>query len=252
MNSMKRYIFGNWKTYKTTQEVKEFFSVLNQTKLTKNPDVVFGVAPVFVHLGLANQLERNECLVLAQDANYVMNKANTGTVSYEQLKDIGVNYVIIGHSERRKLFHESDELINQKVKTLLENKMRPILCIGETLEEYEANKTKAVLKDQLEKDLKGIDSSLLKDLIIAYEPVWAIGTGKTASSQTAQDAIAYIRTVLGLLSSKTIANELPILYGGSVTPDNVSELLAQKDINGALVGGASLDPHKFIQLIEAK
>ncbi|WP_267128821.1 triose-phosphate isomerase [Mycoplasma tullyi] len=249
---MKRYIFGNWKTYKTTSEVKEFFSVLNQANLTKTNEVVFGVAPVFVHLGLANELKRKECFILAQDANYVMNKANTGTVSYEQLKDIGIDYVIIGHSERRNLFHESDELINQKVKTLLQNKMTPILCIGETLEQYEANQTKAVLKEQLEKDLKGIDSSLLKSLIIAYEPVWAIGTGKTASAQTAQDAIAYIRSVVSSLASEEIANEMPILYGGSVNPENVSELLAQKDINGALVGGASLDPRKFIQLIEAK
>ncbi|WP_036459389.1 triose-phosphate isomerase [[Mycoplasma] imitans] len=248
---MKRYIFGNWKTYKNIKEVKDFFSVLNKAKLTKTQDVVFGVAPVFVYLSLANELKRSECLVAAQDANYVMNKANTGTVSYEQLKDIGVKHVIVGHSERRKLFHESDEMINQKVKTLLENKMTPILCIGETLKQYEKKQTKNVLRRQLQKDLKEIDSALFKNLIIAYEPVWAIGTGKTASSEIAQDAIAYVREVLARLSSDAVAKKVPILYGGSVTPDNVSELLAQKDINGALVGGASLDPQKFIQLIEA-
>ncbi|UTS70993.1 triose-phosphate isomerase [Mycoplasma bradburyae] len=249
---MKKYIFGNWKTFKNTKEVNEFFEVLNVNDLTKYSNTTFGVAPVFVHLDLANRIKKPECLILAQDANYIKDKANTGTVSYDQLKDMQITHVIIGHSERRTLFGETDELINQKVKVLLENKMTPILCIGETLEQYEANKTNDVLKEQLQKDLKDIPNELFDNLIIAYEPVWAIGTGKTASSQTAQEAILYVRKVLAEISSTEIASRVPILYGGSVNPDNISELLSQKDINGALVGGASLDPNKFLKLIEAK
>ncbi|QZX49019.1 triose-phosphate isomerase [Mycoplasma sp. E35C] len=249
---MKKYIFGNWKTNKTIKEVQAFFNTLNATDLSQQSNVSFGVAPVFLHLDLANQLKKPECIILAQDANYIKSGANTGTVSYEQLKDMGINHVIIGHSERRTLFHETDELINQKTKVLLENNMTVVLCIGETLEQYEANKTNDVLKEQLLKDLKDINKELFVNLIVAYEPVWAIGTGKTASSQTAQEAIAFVRKVLAEISSTEIASNVPILYGGSVTPDNISELLAQKDINGALVGGASLDATKFIKLIEAK
>ncbi len=165
------------------------------------------------------------------------------------LKSVGCEYVILGHSERRTIFNESDETINKKIKKALEQGLKPIFCIGETLEEREKEITKDVVKRQVEKGLEGISSEQMKKLIVAYEPVWAIGTGKTATPQQAQEVHEFIR---GLISSKygsDIAEDLVIQYGGSVKPDNASELLSQKDIDGALVGGACLKADLFMGII---
>ncbi|WP_033160254.1 triose-phosphate isomerase [Mycoplasmoides alvi] len=245
----KKIIIGNWKTNKTQAEVKNFFNEL-KVHLKKNiVDCIFGVAPVAIHLTLAQSLAPKSMIIVAQDANAVASGAFTGTVSWSQLKDIKIKYVIVGHSERRQYYNETDEVVNQKTKALLENKMVPILCIGENLKEFNQKKTNQVCAKQLKLALKDIDLNLLSNLIIAYEPIWAIGTGKTATSENAQSTIKAIRNELKKIAGNKIANKVPILYGGSVKPTNIKEIINQPDIDGALVGGASLIASDYVKLL---
>lgn len=175
--------------------------------------------------------------------------AFTGEISPSMLKEVAVDYVIIGHSERRQYFNETDETVNKKVLKALEHDILPILCCGETLEQRDAEKTKDVVKEQVEKGLAGVANADLEKVVIAYEPIWAIGTGKTATSGQANDVIKYIRSVVAAIFDAELAAKVRIQYGGSVKPANVAEIMNESDIDGALVGGASLDPESYLGLV---
>ena len=243
----KPIIAGNWKMNKTIEETIEF---INEIKDKLNDDKVEAVicAPFTVLKDLKEATKGTNIKVGAQNMHYAENGAFTGEVSATMLKEIGMDYVIIGHSERRQYFNETNEACNKKVLKALEVGINPILCCGETLEQREANETKNICKTQVEEALKDIDVNDISKVVIAYEPIWAIGTGKTATSEDANDVISYIREVVaGLYKDK--ANEVRIQYGGSVKPQNVAEIMAQSDIDGALVGGASLAANDYIQLV---
>lgn len=228
----KVHIVGNWKMNQSIQEIDAFFDTLKEENLEHEA----WIAPQSLHLAKVKYLSGNKFKVGAQNCAYEDNGAFTGEISPKSIAEMGLDFVIIGHSERRSIFGESHEVLNKKVKKALENNLTAIFCIGETLEEREAGKVETVLEEQLKEGLKDINSD---KVIIAYEPVWAIGTGVTASPEQAQEAHAFIRKYLAekteLDASKTI-----LLYGGSVKPSNVKELLSCEDIDGGLVGGASL------------
>jgi triosephosphate isomerase len=236
----KVHIVGNWKMNQTIEEIKFFFNGVQGATLSHEA----WIAPQTLHLSLVKELAGSDVKVGAQNCAYENSGAFTGETSPAALKDMGLHFVIIGHSERRSIYKEDHTTLNNKVKKALENDLTVIFCVGETLEEREAGKVEAVLEEQLAKGLKGVNSN---KVIIAYEPVWAIGTGVTASPQQAQDAHAFIRKYL---ADKTPFNaeETIILYGGSVKPDNVKELLECTDIDGGLVGGASLKSESYLGL----
>lgn len=246
-------IAGNWKLHKTLDESRELAADLAK-KLADVSDVDIVVSPVYTSVAtVADLLKDSSIMVAAQNCYPEETGAFTGEVSPLLLKDAGCRYVIVGHSERRQLLNESNQLINLKVKKVLEAGMIPILCIGETLEEREKEETLDVLAEQLKAGLAGLSAEQVAQVVIAYEPVWAIGTGKTASNDQAQDAHSFIRGVLQGLSTPDIAmNECRILYGGSVKPDNVDGLLSEDDIDGALVGGASLKLEDFARIVRFK
>ena len=243
----KPIIAGNWKMNKTIDETIEF---INEIKDKLNDDKVEAVicAPFTVLKDLKEATKGTNIKVGAQNMHYAENGAFTGEVSATMLKEIGMDYVIIGHSERRQYFNETNEACNKKVLKALEVGINPILCCGETLEQREANETKNICKTQVEEALKDIDVNDISKVVIAYEPIWAIGTGKTATSEDANDVISYIREVVARLYGEK-SNEVRIQYGGSVKPQNVAEIMAQSDIDGALVGGASLAANDYIQLV---
>ena len=243
----KPIIAGNWKMNKTIAETIEF---INEIKDKLNDDKVEALicAPFTVLKDLKDATKGTNIKVGAQNMHYAENGAFTGEVSAPMLKELGMDYVMIGHSERRQYFNETNEACNKKVLKALEVGINPILCCGETLEQREANETKNICKVQVEEALKDVDVNDISKVVIAYEPIWAIGTGKTATSEDANDVISYIREVVaGLYKDK--ANEVRIQYGGSVKPQNVAEIMAQSDIDGALVGGASLAANDYIQLV---
>ena len=243
----KPIIAGNWKMNKTIDETIDF---VNEIKEKLNDDKVEAVicAPFTVLKDLKEATKGTNIKVGAQNMHYAESGAFTGEVSATMLKEIGIDYVIIGHSERRQYFNETNEACNKKVLKALEVGINPILCCGETLEQREANETKNICKTQVEEALKDIDVNDISKVVIAYEPIWAIGTGKTATSEDANDVISYIREVVARLYGEK-SNEVRIQYGGSVKPQNVAEIMAQSDIDGALVGGASLAANDYIQLV---
>lgn len=236
----KNVIVGNWKMNKNKSEINSFVSEVNNS--LKDVDYVeFGVCAPYVYL---DSIDKNGVLNIgAQNMHYENSGAYTGEISGEMLSDIGVKYVIIGHSERRQYYNETDESVNLKVKKALSLGLVPIVCCGETLEQYENNQTKEVVKDQMKKAFAGVDS--LKNVIVAYEPIWAIGTGLSADSNSANEVCKYVREVL----NEDFSDEVVIQYGGSVKPDNIKEYLSCSDIDGALVGGASVESKDFISLI---
>jgi triosephosphate isomerase len=236
----EKYIVGNWKMNQNLEEIKSFF--IEFIKMKMDLKCHAWIAPQYIHIPILKELAftTGNILVGAQNCSHVDSGAFTGDVSAKSLSDIGCDFVIIGHSERRAFFKESDEMINQKVLNALKNNLKVIFCVGETLEEREANKTFDVIKSQIEKGLVNLPVEKASDLLIAYEPVWAIGTGKTATAEQAEEVHAYIRTQL-----KTNADQTIILYGGSVKPDNIDSLLRKPNIDGALVGGASLKASDF-------
>lgn len=246
----KTIIAGNWKMNKTCTETKEFFTKLLPMLNGLDRNVIVGVP--YTSLQVATELTKGSIVkIAAQNMNPADSGAYTGEVSPLMLKDLSVEYVILGHSERREYYGETDEFINEKIKSAIKHNIKPILCIGENLEQREQGITTDVVKEQLLKDLKGLSNDEILNVIIAYEPIWAIGTGKTATPEMAQEVHGFIRNLLTDLYSSQIANEITIQYGGSMKPSNVVELLAQPDIDGGLIGGASLDPESFIKLIEA-
>ena len=243
----KPIIAGNWKMHKTIAEALEF---VNEVKVRVNNDKVEAVicAPFTVLKDLKQATKGTNIKIGAQNMHFEEKGAFTGEISPLMLKELDMDYVVIGHSERRQYFNETDETVNKKVLKALEVGIDPILCVGETLEEREAGNTKDVCKVQVEKALENVSKEDLAKVVIAYEPVWAIGTGKTATSEDANDVIAYIREVVANLYGE-LANEVRIQYGGSVKPSNVAEIMNQSDIDGALVGGASLEANDYVELV---
>ena len=231
--------------HKTPKEASQFSSILlNEFANIKEFDII--VAPTFVSIPAVYEVLRDSNIkIAAQNMYYEDEGAFTGEISWKMLKEVGVEYVILGHSERRNIFGETDELINKKVKKALEIGMKPILCVGEKLEERENELTYAVVETQIRKGLKGIKD--IENVIIAYEPVWAIGTGKVATPNQAQEVHKFIRNLLAKMYSKEIAEKIRILYGGSIKPNNFFNLIIQPDIDGGLVGGASLK-ESFVEL----
>jgi len=236
-----KILAANWKMHKTIEDARTFLNRFES--LDRGEARVIIIAP-FTTL---NVFADRDFEFGAQNMHYEEEGAFTGEISPLMLKETGCRYVIIGHSERRNLFKEDDELINKKIISALSHGLRPILCVGESLEEREDNKTIAKIHTQLEKDLDNIDISHCEDIIVAYEPIWAIGTGKTASAEEAAAVHMSIRDKLASMFGEKGRN-IPILYGGSAKPDNSGELLSQKDIDGLLVGGASLEPEKFAEM----
>jgi len=246
MTMRKPFIAANWKMNKTIRETREFLSAFIAEVKDKS-DVTIVIAPPFTSLAsAASELKGTNIILSAQNMFYEEKGAYTGEISPLMLVDIGCKFVIIGHSERRQYFDETDDFLNRKISAAKKAGLGVIFCIGESLAEREAGKTFEILQREIEKGLEGLDC---RDLVIAYEPIWAIGTGKTATIEQAQEAHAYIREKLRVLYGN-MADELCILYGGSVTPDNVDSLMACKDVDGALVGGASLKVDSFTKIVK--
>ena len=244
----KPVIVGNWKMNKTVSEAKELLEAIKNTDL--DSEVEAGVCVPAIDLCAASKiLDDSDIKFGGQNMYYEEAGAFTGEISPLMLNDVKADYVILGHSERRDIFGECDELINKKVLSAFDHDLTPILCCGESLEEREANKQEEKVKSQIEADLKGVSEDDVKKLIIAYEPIWAIGTGKTASAEDAEAMCAYIRNLVEKLYSKESAEAVRIQYGGSVKPANVKELMAKENIDGALVGGASLKAEDFAALV---
>jgi triosephosphate isomerase len=248
----KKVIAGNWKMNNDLSETQNLISKLTSalSTLDFNCDVI--VCPPFTSLSEANSLLKGTKIKLgAQNMYFEDNGAFTGEISASMLKSVGCEYVILGHSERRTIFNESDELINKKIKKALQAGLTPIFCVGETLEEREKNVTNDIIERQVVNGLKDLTAEDLGNIILAYEPVWAIGTGKTATPAQAQEVHEFIRNLIVKNFQAAAADKLVIQYGGSVKPDNAADLLSQKDIDGALVGGACLKADSFIEIIKS-
>ena len=248
----KKFVAGNFKMNMTSSEVAPYLEVFRQ-ETEKLNDVDIVLIPPFTAIAKASEIlgGAQKIRIGAQNMSPEAKGAYTGEISATMLRDLFVRYVLVGHSERRRLFGETDELVRRKLVTALASELRPILCVGETLEERQAGQEKAVLEGQLRGALEGLTPDQISEVIVAYEPVWAIGTGLTATPEQAQEAHLFIRDYLGKLAGTSLANKARILYGGSVTPANARELMSQEDIDGALVGGASLDPRGFAEIVAA-
>ncbi len=242
-------IAGNWKMYKTTAEAKAFAEEFS--KLYKDTDVRAAICAPFTQLvALKEAFAGTNVKLGAQNVHFEDEGAFTGEISVEMLKEIGVDYCIIGHSERREYFAETDETVNLKLKKLFSSsEIIPILCVGENLSEREAGNAFDVVEGQLKADLEGIDKADVSKLVIAYEPIWAIGTAKTATPEQAGEMCAHIRNIVEKLYDEDTCDSVIIQYGGSVKPENASEIMNMDEIDGALVGGASLDASKFIKIV---
>jgi triosephosphate isomerase len=243
-------IAGNWKMHKTVQESIDIAIALKRKFYTfSQADIV--ICPPFTALGRVNDEIIDSAILLgAQDVYWETEGAFTGEISPTMLKDVGCRYVIVGHSERRNIFEETDEDVNKKVRTVLKHAMVPIMCIGERIEERDNGMTFEVLEKQLTRGLKDLTKDEVVRIVIAYEPVWAIGTGRTASPQQAQEAHHFIREFIERLYDKGVSLKTRIQYGGSVRPDNIAQLMAQEDVDGVLVGGASLDVNSFAEIVQ--
>jgi triosephosphate isomerase (TIM) len=246
----KPVIAGNWKMYKLLSEAVDTAVTLKSLVANANHCEVI-IAPVFTSLkAVADRLEGSAVKVAAQNCAWQNDfGALTGEISPFMLKDIGCSHVIIGHSERRQFLGETDDTVNRKTKAALAAGLRPIVCVGESLDERESGRAEVVVQGQLNRGLDGLTVADMERIIIAYEPVWAIGTGKTATPEQAQDMHASVRQTIEATHGKGVADAVRILYGGSVKPDNISVLMSQKDVDGALVGGASLDAQSFANIV---
>lgn len=242
----KKIIAGNWKMNKNLNDTKEYFEKFNE--LVKDCDNEIIICTPFIDLEIAKENAAANISIGAQNMHFADKGAYTGEVSGKMLKDCEIPYVIIGHSERREYFNETDETVNKKIKAAFENEITPILCVGETLEERENGKAKEKVVTQIQKDFEELDSDLAEKVIIAYEPIWAIGTGKTASKEDANEACKWIRDEITSLYGNEVAENIEILYGGSVKSSNAKELFEMSDIDGGLVGGASLEPEEFAKI----
>lgn len=250
---MKKNILvaGNWKMNKSVDEGQKLLNDLLENFPNLHSNIKVAVAPTFLHLGALKAIfQKNTNLgIAAQNCANKNNGAFTGEVSAQMLADFGVQYCIVGHSERRQFYGETDEIIAQKLKLLLENNIIPIFCCGEMLEQRNENQHFEVNKSQITKGLSSLSKDEIAKTIIAYEPVWAIGTGLTASAEQAQEMHAFIREIIAEMFGKDIAEQILILYGGSCKSSNALELFSQKDVNGGLIGGAALDASEFLKII---
>lgn len=244
------FIAGNWKMFKTKAEAIAFAEEFRE--LYKDTDVQTAICAPFTNLeALKEAFAGTEIKVGAQNVHFADEGAFTGEISVSMLEEIGVDFCIVGHSERRQYFGETDETVNKKLKKLFEGPIRPILCVGESLEERDADKAFDVVGGQIKADLEGIDAADVKKLVIAYEPIWAIGTGRTATPDQAEEMCAFIRkTLIELYGEEEVSDEVIIQYGGSVKPANATEIMNMDEIDGALVGGASLKPKDFMEIID--
>jgi triosephosphate isomerase (TIM) len=244
-------VVGNWKLYKTLAEARELALALH-ARLGASTAVDLAVAPVFTALTTVREaLDESSVALAGQDVYWEAQGAFTGEVSATLLADVGCRYVIVGHSERRQFFGETDEHVRRKAAAVIASGMVPIVCVGESLAQREAGQTEAHVLSQTEQALKGLAQEAAAKVVLAYEPIWAIGTGRTAQPEDAQQVHASIRNLLGRLYGGPVADRVRILYGGSVKPDNARALMAQPDLDGALVGGASLDAGSFAAIAAA-
>jgi triosephosphate isomerase len=247
----KPIIAGNWKMYKTLSEAKQFAEeVKGLAPDSVKVDTVICAPALFLEQ-LTQSLSGSAVHVGAQTMHFENEGAFTGEVSPVQLADLGVEYVVLGHSERREYFNETDEAVNKKVHAAFAHSLTPIVCVGETLEEREAGNTASKVEGQVERALANLTEAQVKQTVIAYEPIWAIGTGKTATSENANEVCGAIRSKVESLFGQAVSEAVRIQYGGSVKPENIEELLTMEHIDGALVGGASLQPGSFLKLLEA-
>lgn len=242
----KPIIAGNWKMNKTASEGVELVKELMPLVKDAQCDVVVCVPATDLY-AVGQAIKGSNVKLGAQNVHFAKSGAFTGEISADMLKELGVEYVIIGHSERRQYFGETDETVNKRTIAALEAGLTPIVCVGESLEERESGKTEALLKKQVEEGFKGIED--ITKLVIAYEPIWAIGTGKTATSEQANETIGYIRSVVAEMFGKDAASKVRIQYGGSMKPSNAKELMAMEEIDGGLIGGASLKAVDFSQVV---
>jgi triosephosphate isomerase len=243
------FIAGNWKMFKTQKEARVFADEFK--KLYGGTDVRAGICAPYLDLPLLVELFQGTSIkVGAQNVHFAPEGAYTGEVSVAMLEEIGVDYCIVGHSERRQYFGETDETVNKKLHALFMSAILPILCVGEVLEERDAGKEREVVENQLTKDLTGLSTEQVSVLTIAYEPVWAIGTGRNATPEQADEMCGFIRDIIEKLYDETVSDHVVIQYGGSVKPGNASDLMNMPEIDGALVGGASLNPRDFMDIIE--
>lgn len=245
----KALIAGNWKMHTTVVEACQLAAAVAKTCSAFSDREVLLAPPYTVLSEVSHIIKDTSIIISSQNVCWEEKGAFTGEISPVMIKDAGGSAAIVGHSERRHIFMESNDLINRRVKGALASGLLTILCIGETLEERDAGNTFVVLEEQVRRGLADVEGSAMEKVVIAYEPVWAIGTGKTASKEQAQEAHAFIRELIAQIYEKNIAEQTRILYGGSVKPDNVDELMAQPDIDGALVGGAALDADSFGRII---
>jgi len=247
----KPIIAGNWKMNKTLPEAVEFIQeIKGSIPSSENVDTVV-CAPALFLGQLVELTDGTDVKIGAQNMHFEKSGAFTGEISPVALENIGVKYVVLGHSERREFFNETDETVNQKTIAAFENGLTPIVCCGETLEQRENGETNDFVATQVTKALQGLTPEQLKSTVVAYEPIWAIGTGKSSTSADANEVCAHIRKVISEQFSQEVAESIRIQYGGSVKPENIKEYMAQSDIDGALVGGASLEAQSFLQLLEA-
>ena len=245
----KRIVAGNWKMNKTRAETVALIAGI-KTEVANLAAVEVVVGVPFTDLDVAGQaLKGSAVLLAAQNVHWAEKGAFTGEISAAMLKELGVTYVIIGHSERRQYFGETDETVNKRTKAALAAGLKPIVCVGETLAEREAGQTTSVVERQVRAGLAGLQGADWDKLVIAYEPVWAIGTGKTATTAQAQEVHAFIRQLLGTLAGAAVAATIRIQYGGSMKPDNAKDLMSQPDIDGGLIGGASLEAKSFADIV---
>ncbi|WJH35723.1 triose-phosphate isomerase [Paenibacillus sp. CC-CFT747] len=245
----KPIIAGNWKMFKTNKEAAAFAEEVKGQAAVEGVESVI-CAPYTALATLVEAVKGTGIQVGAQNIHWEDNGAFTGEISGEMLKELGVTYVIIGHSERRQYFGETDETVNKRTKAAFKHGLTPIVCVGEKLEEREAGRTKDVCREQTVKALEGLSAEQVAQAVIAYEPVWAIGTGKSSTAEDANEVISYIRELVKEQAGEEAAAAVRIQYGGSVKPNNIKEYMAKEDIDGALVGGASLEPASYLQLVE--
>lgn len=246
----KKLLLGNWKMNKLNMDAKEFaLASMDIVDKAKQNNVDIGVAPTYLSLKTVKDFANKDMIVAAQNVHYMDHGAYTGEVSIPMLLELGINWVIIGHSERRTYDNETNEKCNLKIKELVKNNMVPVYCVGETLVQFEEGKTKEVVSNQVKEGLKGLTKEEVKNLVVAYEPVWSIGTGKNASKEIAEDICGFIRSILKEMFDE-VSEDIRVLYGGSVKPENVRSYLSMPNVDGALVGGASLKVDSFQALLD--
>jgi triosephosphate isomerase len=246
----KHIVAGNWKMNNDLPQTQALIDDLKRQQIKSDAEVM--IAPTFTNLWHAfDQLNKTKIEVIAQNMHYAEQGAFTGEISAAMLKSVGVNTVILGHSERRAYFNETDELLAKKVDSALSHNMRMIFCFGEELKERKSGHHEQVVSNQIQNALFHLDASAFKNIVLAYEPVWAIGTGETASPEQAQDMHKFIRTTLTNKYDETTANQVSILYGGSVKPSNAQEIFSKPDVDGGLIGGAALNAEDFFAIVNA-